>query len=268
MYFYRKLKPSNFRPELLIELISLPVIVIIIAYWGIRAAWGAIAIIEFAVVLMHLNMYFRTKNKSFLWLVAVFLVIVIFAVRISAFGMNKMDPDFIPFVTVMISAFFILGYIVRNKKIKWRTREILELAAMPVVETGNGFTDRPLAIGKIDASAGEIESFARFLSENMIAMPYRESGRIIFSLPNSYWKQYGFIRGYNDESWVSFSENGHVNVYISRNDYLLFRDNFSFDQLCANMGQLFIEFFEMYKKGEGIRIADKLNALNLNPVTE
>jgi hypothetical protein len=217
---------------------------------------------------MHLNLYFRTKNMSFLWLAAAFLIIVVFAVCISVFGMTKKDPGFVPFSIAVIFSILMMGFIVLNKKIKWRTREMLELAAMPVDETRNGFTERPLSIGKIDATASEIESFAFFLSSHMIAMPYRENEKIIFSLSSSYWKQNGLKRGYEDESWVSFTYSGEVNAYISKNDYLLYRDTFSFDQLCSNLGNLFIEFFELFKKGEGVRIMDRLNALNLNPITE
>jgi len=268
MYFIRKLKSPKFGIELLAVIFALPALLIIMAYWGIRAAWGAIAIIEFLVVLMHLNMYFRTRNTSYLWLVAAFLMIVIFAIQISVFGMTKKDPESIPFTIATITAIFIIAFILFNKKIKWRTREILELVAMPVSETKNGFTERPLSIGKIDATPYEIKSFSLFLSKNMIAMTYRENGKTIFSLSSSYWKQNGLKRGYADESWVSFSDNGDVNVYISKNDYLLYRDTFSFDQICSNLGRLFKEFFDMYSKGEGIRILDKLNALNLNPITE
>jgi len=268
MYFTRKLKPPQPGIDFLAVIIALPAVLIIMAYWGIRAAWGAVAIIEFLVVLMHLNMYFRTRNTSFLFLVAAFLMIVIYAVQVSVFGMTKNDPENIPLTIATITAIFIMAYIVFNKKIKWRTREMLELAAMPVVETKNGFTERPLSLGKIDATSYEIESFALFLSKNMIAMPHRETGRIIFSLSSLYRKQNGLKWGYADESWVSFSDAGEVNVFISKNDYLLYQDAFSFDQLCKNLGQLFVEFFELFKKGEGIRILDKLNALHLNPITE
>jgi hypothetical protein len=268
MYFDRKLKPQQISIELMTVLFFLPVILIVFFTWGLRAGWGIIAGMEFLVVLIHMNMYFRTKNSSFLWLASAFMVIVIFALYITVFGMTKKDPAYIPFIIAAAFALFTMSYITLNKKIKWRTREMLELAAMPVDETRNGFTERPLPIGKIDATAFEIESFARYLSKNMIAMPYRDRGKIVFSLSSSYLKQNGLKRGYEDESWVSFGNSGEVNVLISKNDYLKYRDTFTFDQLCSNLGNLFIEFFELFKKGEGIRIVDRLNALNLNPITE
>jgi len=45
-------------------------------------------------------------------------------------------------------------------------------------------------------------------------------------------------------------------------------DEFSFDQLCDSLGNLFIEFFEYYRRGEAYRIFDKMNALRLNPLID
>jgi hypothetical protein len=161
-----------------------------------------------------------------------------------------------------------MGYHLLNKKLKWRTREILELALMPVNETNNGFTERPLPAGKVNATETEREAFARFIFKNLIAVPYHDNGSIIFSLTHSYWKQLGLKKGYADDSRVLFDRNGNVSVFVTKNDYLLFRDTFSFDQVCAALGNLFTEFFELFRQGDGIRIIDRLNALKLNPITE
>jgi hypothetical protein len=268
MYFIRKLKSQQLGIELIALLFFLLAIIIVFLTWGPRAGWGIIAIVEFFVVIMHMNMYFKTKNTSFLWLSFAFIIIVIFAVQISIFGMTKTDPEYIPSVIAAIAAFLIIAIIIVNKKSKWRTREMLELAAMPVDQTGNGFTERPFSCGIIDATTNEIESFARFISKNMIAMTYRENDKIIFSFPSSWLKQNGLKRGYKGDSWISVSTRGDVSVFISRKDYLCYQDTFSFDQLCTNLALLFTGFFELYKKGEGIRIMDKLNALRLNPITE
>ena len=62
---------------------------------------------------------------------------------------------------------------------------------------------------------------------------------------------------------ISIDFNGHVAVNIVREDYLKFRENLSFNQICENMGALFIDFFDMYKKGDGIHILDRLNSLRM-----
>jgi hypothetical protein len=50
---------------------------------------------------------------------------------------------------------------------------------------------------------------------------------------------------------------------MSKKDYLDFKEELSFDQLCDNLGKLFISFMEYYKKGETQRILDRLNELKL-----
>lgn len=50
---------------------------------------------------------------------------------------------------------------------------------------------------------------------------------------------------------------------ISHRDYLNFKEALSFDQLCASLGNLFIEFIETYLRGEGVRIIDKMDVLGV-----
>jgi hypothetical protein len=69
--------------------------------------------------------------------------------------------------------------------------------------------------------------------------------------------------GFNfiEKTWVSFDEEGQVSVHISRETYLSFRENLALDQLCNNLGNLFIDFLEDYRKGEGVRIIDKMKSV-------
>ena len=64
-----------------------------------------------------------------------------------------------------------------------------------------------------------------------------------------------------EKTWVAFGFNGEITGHISKANYLEYRENLAFDQLCQDFGKLFIDFFELYRKGEGIRIVDKLNEM-------
>ena len=55
-----------------------------------------------------------------------------------------------------------------NRKLKWRGQEILELAAMPVEDTGNNYTPRPRPAGKTEVSRTEIIRFVNFITSNLI----------------------------------------------------------------------------------------------------
>jgi len=69
-------------------------------------------------------------------------------------------------------------YLWFTKRLKWRIRELLELAAAPVSETTNGFTPRPRPLGKVEYSKFELMEFAAFALRNHIAIPYHESDRV------------------------------------------------------------------------------------------
>jgi hypothetical protein len=58
---------------------------------------------------------------------------------------------------------------------------------------------------------------------------------------------------------------GNVAVNISKEYYLDFKDNLSFDQLCESMGSLLINFFKYYRDGQEIRIIDHLNEMKIGP---
>jgi hypothetical protein len=54
-----------------------------------------------------------------------------------------------------------------------------------------------------------------------------------------------------------------VSVHIAQKVYLDYRQPLSFDQLCTSLGQVFIDFFELYKKGEGLRVIDRMDDIKI-----
>ncbi len=268
MYFIRKLRPPEMSIEIIIGLGLGPVLLLLFVLSGVKVMFGFIAIVELIVMIIQLNLFFRSKNIAFLWMAFAFFIITVFAIDLAFFGLDKNKAEFPILAVGVIFAAVIIIYILANKKVKWRTREILELSAMPVSDVENGFTERPSPSGTIEATNLEIEAFTDFIRRNLIAIPYVDKTNVVYSFTSNYWKKIGLKSGYEDESWVSIDRNGSVNVFISKSDYLKFNDNFSFDQLCNSMGNLFIEFFEMFKRGEGVLIISRLNNLRLNPFIE
>lgn len=154
-----------------------------------------------------------------------------------------------------------------NRKLKWRGRDILELAAYPVEDVGNGYTARPLPAGKVEFSPRQILEFSEFARRSLIAVPYIREEKVIL-VPVTADRELLFILGlkndYSDETWVSFDMEGEVSVNISQRDYLAYRDALAFDQLCTSLGSLFVEFLEMHAHGEGVRIIDRLDAVGIS----
>ena len=159
-----------------------------------------------------------------------------------------------------------LLYLMFTRRAKWRGRDILELAAAPVDDLGDGFTERPYPSGKADYSWGEILGFARFCGKHMISLPYIESERV-YLVPVRMGKEYGHLwnvsRNISKDTWVCFDSEGTVTVNISKDDYFLYRDDLSFDQLCDSLAGLYVDFLDMYRRDLTVRIIDRLNSVKI-----
>ena len=112
-----------------------------------------------------------------------------------------------------------------------------------------------------------MHAFTRFCARHLIALPYISSKNITL-VPIKMGEEFGRLLGlsgdYRDASWVNFDVNGEVSVHIAQKDYLDFREPLAFDQLCTSFGQVFIDFFEFYNKGEGVRVIDRMDDLKLS----
>jgi len=199
----------------------------------------------------------RTKNLFFIFsfLFLFFLVIANFT-RV--------------FYSESIGEYFLLGvlffgictgYIFITKKIKSRDREILELAAKPVDETADGFTPKPFISGKSEFSQKEINRFSKFLLKNLIALPFREENKMVFLLEYSSIHLLFLKWNYSSLTHITFHNDGTIVVNISKKSYLRYKDELTFDQLCASLGDLFKEFLVHFKNGNENKIIKILDAL-------
>lgn len=265
MYTIRKLKPDRNFSGLLIPIGYLVIAVFLGAFIGYQAAMTFFTIVFWLYAAYGLLTWARTRNNSY---------IVQFLYLASAGLATFFLPRSIerhwslgqPFVALTVFFAIWLFILAGNKKLKWRGREVLELAAASVEDTGNGYTSRPLPAGKTEFSQRQILAFAQFALKNMIAVTYQGKDKVIF-VPVLMGREFPYILGlksdYTDETWVAFDYEGKVTVNISHRDYLEYQDALSFDQLCKGMGDLFVEFMGMFQNGEGVRIIDRMDALRI-----
>jgi hypothetical protein len=161
-------------------------------------------------------------------------------------------------VTVCLFTLFIYMFFVFLKH-SARFRKILELAARPVDDAKNGFTQRPYPSGKAVYSKGEVFGFAEFIKSRLIAIPFVESSGITLAFPEDWLgRLYDMHGNYFDDTRVIFQFNGQVSAHITEKDYKKYKEELTFDQLCSSLGNMFIEFMEMYKNGEGDLILEKI----------
>jgi hypothetical protein len=271
MYYSRKLK-QDFRIAGLI-----PAIIIVTSFiltwilFGIRTGYFVLSLGFLLYSLFSLFIWYRTRNISY---VAAFLFQFFYGLYLmfNPKGLLKTpDPGMANFFLVcsIISTIWLV-YLLSQRKTKWKGREIFEMAAKSIEPDPDGFTSRPRPAGKTDYTKDDLLGFAEFLKRNLVAMPHREDNKIVFVIIKMGEE---LVYMFNPEwfrqngTWILFDFNGNVSVSMSKKDYMDFKEELSFDQLCDNLGKLFISFMEYFKKGEAERILDKLNELKLGLMT-
>jgi hypothetical protein len=265
----RKLKPDRNIKGAIIPLSMIPFFGIAILIFGLRGGLYTLAILLFVYSLFYLYGFIRTLNLTQLVIFAddafFGIMLLLFEPNYGLFRAGKLE-----FRAAYLSGLIFFGFsfifLAINKRFKWRGREIFELAGESVDETGNGYTSRPRPVGKVEYSPEQIRAFARFCGRNMIALPYYSSKNITLvpiKMGDEFGRLLGFSGDHRDATWINFDMNGDVSVHISQKDYLDYREPLAFDQLCISLGQVFVDFLDLYNKGEGVRAIDRMDDLNI-----
>ena len=269
MFYERKTKDKSLLNYMWFPIAVVLVFFIVAQTAGIGPAFYVIGGVYFIMSIMPFITFARTRNGGFL-VVGMFQVFAgLVCVSAPPAIENKNGVGFIPmFLVGMYILMLVVGYLLLNRKLKWRGQEIFELAAMPVEDIGDSFSARPRPTGHVPISKTEMIRFVDFVSTNLIAFAFREDNRVVFvlGLPgNDIPYLLGLKKDYLADTWVAIDFDGNVSVNITEKDYLLFKQDLDFDQLCQSLGNIFIEFLELSKSGRESQIIDRMDALRLNP---
>jgi hypothetical protein len=218
-------------------------------YWALGATQVLMAAIHFLVLL-------RTRNPVYLITVAFYgLLALVFLPALAD------HPWRLVFAVAGAVFLFLHFFVLISKQINWRYREILELAANPVQDAADGFTSRPYPSGRAEFSLEDSRGLARFLLRYVIAYPIFEEDRVVLIIPRYMWSYLLFFRRtYARETYVAFHNTGEVSVRIAEPDYRAYREELTFDELCASLGDLFKRFMSNYREGDPTRIIDLINS--------
>lgn len=269
MSLVRKLKPDRSLTGALVPLLMLPIFGIASLIFGLPTGLIVLAISLWVFSLYYLYTFIRTRNLAMLVVVldGAFFGIMLWVLEPNYGTRLAPYPEFmLAYMSGLIFFGVLLIYLGVNRKLKWRGREIFELAAEPVEEKDNGYTPRPRPVGKVEYSQQEMRSFARFCARHMVALPYYTSKNItlvLIKMGEEYGRVLGLSGDYRDATWINFDVDGEVSVHIAQKDYLDYREPLAFDSLCTSFGQVFIEALESYTRGEGVRFIDRLDDLKL-----
>jgi hypothetical protein len=268
MYYPHKLR-SDFRITGFIPaIICICIGTLIWIFIGLETGVYSVSAFFVLYSFFSLWIFFRTRNQSYL---AASVWQLFFGLWLASRSENFLNPVIKSelealLVFLLLASTIWLLYNVFTRRAKWKGREIFELASMSIEPQSDGFTERPHPAGKAEYTRSELTGFAEFLRKNLIAMPYFEENRIVF-VPVKMEEEFGYIfypaKFKESRSCIAFDFQGNVTVNVSKRDYIGYKEELSFDQICDNLGKLFIEFMKYYRKGESERILYKLNELGL-----
>jgi hypothetical protein len=268
MYFPSKLKRDFRITGFIPAMICLSIGVLVWIFIGKREGYISFSLFFVLYAGFSFWIYIRTLNQSYL---AASIWQLLFGLYIATSSSHPFIPGIDPKVTGLLLFLFLastvcLFYLVFTRRAKWKGREVFELASMSIESQSDGFTERPHPAGRSEYTRNDLIGFAEYLRKHLVAMPYFEENRIVF-VPVKMEDEFGYI--FNPEkfrqnrTWIAFDFQGYVTVNVSKKDYLGYKEELSFDQLCENLGKLFIDFMRYYCKGEAERIVYKLNELGL-----
>jgi hypothetical protein len=269
MDYLRKLQPDRNLTGLIPALVMVASVAIAWALAGLVLASKVLSALVLLYAVFSFATSIRTRNAGYLW-AALFQ-----AAQGILFLSLALDPPLyrlsvLSRLALVALIFFgiLTVYFTFTKKMKWRGREVFELAAAAVEEAGEGYTSRPMPAGKLEYSKQDLLGFAEFVRRHLIAGTYQDDSRILM-VPIKMGDEFHYMLRLRDplrdETWVSFDFEGNLSVHIAQKDYLEFRDALSFDQLCEGLGKLFVEFFESFRRGEAVRVIQRMDALKLSP---
>ncbi len=268
----RKLKPDRGIQGLIPAIASLLIFFFIAIVFGLHPAAIAMGILMLLYsALFGFWSFYKTRN--FYFLISAFYLLafglIFFFIDIKG---NLRSPVLIVSDELKLSLLFCyffmfwLIYIGYRKKLKYRGREVMELAARDVEEGPESYTERPRPAGVVDYSKYDIIDFANHLKSNLVCMPFEEKNRVLL-VPVKMGDEFDFLYNpnydYLSKTWISFNFDGQVSVHISRKDYLDYKEDLAFDHLCESLGRLLITFADFYIRGDKVRIIDRLNSVKV-----
>lgn len=268
----RKLKSDRGIQGLIPAMVSMLIFFLTMFIFGPQAAFNTLGIIVILYALAFSFWSFRKTSNSYFLISALYIITLgIFLILFEApqnFGGPK--PEFSVETKVALLFFYFFGiwlaFVSYQKKLKYRGREVMELAAWDVEEGPESYTERPRPAGVVEYSKYDIIDFANYLKKILVCYPFFEENRIVLvpvKMGDEFELLYKPGYDYLSKTWVSFNFDGQVSVHISRKDYLDFKEDLAFDHLCESLGQLFITFADFYLNGNKVRITDRLNSVKV-----
>jgi len=258
---------STSKLKSIVWVIVLAATVALILTIGARLIFGRetfyilVSILTVAAALIHCLSFIKTKNPSFL-IPVIFYGFIFVGLQLF---MIPQRPETLAFVIGLTILGGVLIYIMVTRRMKWRYREVLELAARPVSGAANGFTPRPYPAGEASYTKEELKAFAKFILKHGIALPHSDTDRTVLVINPSLFRPFLFKKkDPQRDTYVTFDADGRISVNITEKDYKKYREELTFDQLCLSLGNLFKDFLTLHQQGQAKKIIEQMNTLKFS----
>jgi len=268
----RKLKTDRGIQGLIPAIVSLLIFFLSAAVFNLHHAFNILGgIMIFYAVMLGFWAFYKTGNYYFLVTFFYMLSFGLFLILVDMpSDFKELDAKFtdeMKAALVFVYFFmFWLMYVAYKRTLKYKGREVMELAAWDVEEGPESYTERPRPAGVVDYSKYDIIDFANYLKRVLVCMSFVEENRVLL-VPIKMGNEFDFLYNpnydYLSKTWISFDFEGQVSVHISKKDYLDYKEDLAFDYLCESLGQLMITFADFYMRGDKVRIIDRLNSVKI-----
>jgi len=269
-----KQKPDLDIKGILPPVISVFLFIVAFSIWGPYVAFNTLGSIILLYAIFIFIAYYRTKH---IWTLVSVIYMLVFSATLYSLAPHLTvgyDPFLPPHVKILMALtvllFWFLIYLNFTRKLKWRGRDILELAAYHVEQAEGSFTERPLPTCKVNFTKRQLDNFAHFFQKKLLGLAYWEESRVVFmplKFKNEHLALYNPNYNYHEKTWVAINYNGNVSVNFSKKDYLEYWEDLAFDELCHALSDVIIDFLQLYIERKEVRIIDKLDSMRINVFT-
>jgi hypothetical protein len=217
----------------------------------------------FSVGLLLTGSFLKTRNFPSLIIGLALFVCSLFQIKILPFTILFIIPPI--FAKISAKAHILSKFGSWDIFYPYNLTPLL-MAAGNVNSVMDGYTARPYPLGKSDFKKKEFVNFAKFLRKNLVAAMYIEEERVVLVFGQGMLGYIPFLKpNLENRTYVSVSFSGDISVKIAKKDYDKYNYPLTFDQLCNSLGNVLLELFEIYLKGEGSRIIHILKEYAMPP---
>lgn len=249
-------------PLIVLPIFLIPQILFILVF-GAAAGLIFASVVFFPVGLLLTGSFLKTRNFPSLIIGLALIVCSLFQIRFLAFIILIFIPPI--FAGISAKAPILSKFGSWDIYYPYNLTPLL-MAAGNVDGVMDGYTARPYPLGKSDFKKKELIKFAKFLQKNLVATAYIEEERVILVFGQRFFGYIPFLKPkLENNTYASIFFSGEISVKIAKKDYDQYNYPLTFDQLCNSLGNILLELFEIYLKGEGSRIIHILKEYSMPP---